>query len=1278
MRVVTWNVRGVCSPFKMHQLWQSVFRNHWDILCAVEHKDHKNAGLDFTIKGYTLCYAGVSSGDYSGVLMLIKDQYQPQVVMRDSDGRYIVVEILFEGQLLWIVGVYAPNLSHQRKLLWDVLNNKLTMGRHGFMMGDFNMCDDEVQSTSLNLHMDAQELQAWRQLQENVLYRDAWNWIQEDSPGFTYQSSQYRTTWSRIDRMYIMHDDIFLPEMLDISVAYDMTMSDHFPLVFDFDHQSVKQFSAHMGKAPLRFNSSYLQHDIFARYMTQLLVMFSQRVQSDGLLAWEVFTDNLHKILRYYGIHNANTKRQKLKALTMLMERCNALLCYLPLDEVLLEIQQKLSITLQDLQLRNYQQARKYRMQHEFEDNNCQSHVFFQGLHESHARFNVVKVEENGHVHVEPQVIIDKCEQYFYHLFHSQSTSDIHVRQARNIFLSGANNIVSQENAMALEADITIQEVQIVISKLPNGKSPGWDGITNEFFKMYASLLVEPLTIMFQEVWSSGIMPATWKIGLIKLLPKVPSPSSFSQWRPISLMGGIYKIFAKVIANRLQRYLPKIVHKSQYGFIKGRDILHNILNVQLAMDYVKDSQQELVMIQLDLEKAYDNVEWSFVVELMSTMGFGDRMSRLMYVLGKDAVSHIMMNGGVTRPIPLQKSLRQGCPLSPLLFAIVSHPILIKLYTMARDRQLRGLMLPSGSPYIAQALADDFIMFLGASHDNIVKVMDVWGSFAVASGLKVNMQKSILISCTERNVEELGWTGMVLEKGMICRHLGYPIGNDISSDKLVGWIQRRIHEKFMYWKSQTWPFHVRLKVVQAIMIPMVSYFLPLLPWSKKHIDKLSATMRFLLWKRKEKVGRSWMAWEHICTPKRLGGVALLNLYDHMVARRFTLLKAMFLGDEPWTEMIVFFIEKQGIKVGRTPIKTSWWNVVNCDIRVNVLGSRIVNHLVNSWKAVLEFIHWHPSPERQHNNTLQMELLATSRVLEWEGKNLLMLQFGRMGRLGLVTIADAMLQSQRKIMAFRTVRSRFRIPKSYRTIWDMIRNVPILQGQIPSCGEAFYVHDWVFEGNRNILTIQTNDIYHKLMSNHLWMEDQVRKQWGFQRPISWWQKVVRKGWHSRLPFRAKVFIWRVIVGGLPMGEALRKRNIDNGMCFWCTVVVEDNRHRFLNCPVAKQVWGFINKVWISLTGISRRPFHWVFTRVNSISSSLELQIVWDFLRYWGLWHIWRMRNAFIFEGQSGVERHVRKLKGFLLWQFYMLESSGLLREEEVHMCQLVCFHVRHLGW
>ena len=174
-----------------------------------------------------------------------------------------------------------------------------------------------------------------------------------------------------------------------------------------------------------------------------------------------------------------------------------------------------------------------------------------------------------------------------------------------------------------------------------------------------------------------------------------------------------------------------------------------------------------------------------MIELMFKMGFGERISRLVYVLGKDVVSHIMMNEGITRPIPLQKYLRQGFPLSPLLFA--SHPILVMLNVMAMEGQLVGLSLPLGVPYIAQALADDFIMFLGATHDNISKAMKVWKVVALAIGLKINMQKSVLISCTERNLKELEWVGLVLEKGMIYHHLGYPIGNEITSEKLVGWI-----------------------------------------------------------------------------------------------------------------------------------------------------------------------------------------------------------------------------------------------------------------------------------------------------------------------------------------------------------------------------------------------------------------------------------------------------------------------------------------------------------
>ena len=84
------------------------------------------------------------------------------------------------------------------------------------------------------------------------------------------------------------------------------------------------------------------------------------------------------------------------------------------------------------------------------------------------------------------------------------------------------------------------------------------------------------------------------------------------------------------------------------------------------------------------------------------MVFGDRMSKLIYTLGKGSVSHVMFNGGVTQPISIRRSVRQGCPISPLLFTIVTHPILVKLHNMSIEEEFLGLRLPSGKPCIVQA------------------------------------------------------------------------------------------------------------------------------------------------------------------------------------------------------------------------------------------------------------------------------------------------------------------------------------------------------------------------------------------------------------------------------------------------------------------------------------------------------------------------------------------------------------------------------------------------
>ena len=109
-----------------------MLNKQWDVLYAVEHKSHENVGLVTCSHGYTLCYAGKDHGSYSRIVMFIRTHYNPQINFNDDFGRYMVVQIAYEGQLIWLVGVYASNVSCERKLLWQSPASLLRDGRSGY------------------------------------------------------------------------------------------------------------------------------------------------------------------------------------------------------------------------------------------------------------------------------------------------------------------------------------------------------------------------------------------------------------------------------------------------------------------------------------------------------------------------------------------------------------------------------------------------------------------------------------------------------------------------------------------------------------------------------------------------------------------------------------------------------------------------------------------------------------------------------------------------------------------------------------------------------------------------------------------------------------------------------------------------------------------------------------------------------------------------------------------------------------------------------------------
>ena len=101
-------------------------------------------------------------------------------------------------------------------------------------------------------------------------------------------------------------------------------------------------------------------------------------------------------------------------------------------------------------------------------------------------------------------------------------------------------------------------------------------------------------------------------------------------------------------------------------------------------------------------------------------------------------------------------------------------------------------------------------------------------------------------------------------------------------------------------------------------------------------------------------------------------------------------------------------------------------------------------------------------------------------------------------------------------------------------------------------------WRFVGNKRLTMILTNVVYHKLIDKNKWLEERVINIWGFRKPITWWLHVIKEGWCSRLMLGGKEFILRVMVGALPLGDALKKRIINKGSCFFWSVELEHIRH------------------------------------------------------------------------------------------------------------------------
>ena len=298
---------------------------------------------------------------------------------------------------------------------------------------------------------------------------------------------------------------------------------------------------------------------------------------------------------------------------------------------------------------------------------------------------------------------------------------------------------LNMSSSIQLERSFSENEVWNVINRSDGNKAPGPDGFNMHFFKTYWSLIKADVMRIFEQFFESGSFDKRLNASFIALILKCTSALGLNEFRPISLVGCIYKILAKVLANRLRDVIDKVIGPNQFSFIKGRQILDCSLVANEVIDEIEKKRTGGLIFKVDFEKAYDSVDWSFMDSIMAKMGFGVRWRKWINACVSTASLSVLINGTPSRQFRATRGIRQGCPLSPFLFNIVAEALSSLIYSAVSSNLFKGIKVGSEAVMVSHLqFADNTIIFCEPDLGQILNMKRVLRCYQVMSGLNINL------------------------------------------------------------------------------------------------------------------------------------------------------------------------------------------------------------------------------------------------------------------------------------------------------------------------------------------------------------------------------------------------------------------------------------------------------------------------------------------------------------------------------------------------------------
>ncbi|XP_019085582.1 PREDICTED: uncharacterized protein LOC109126472 [Camelina sativa] len=363
-------------------------------------------------------------------------------------------------------------------------------------------------------------------------------------------------------------------------------------------------------------------------------------------------------------------------------------------------------------------------------------------LREVRNNIKEIQCEDGRSVHTQEHIKLE-AEQYFTNFLNF--TPADYVDWSTQELAQILNYKCDENDKSLLTREVTREEIKRVLFAMPVNKSPGPDGFNVEFFKESWSIVGDDCVVAVQSFFQNGFLPKGVNSTILALIPKKKDAQTMKDYRPISCCNVLYKIISKILANRLKLILPKFISPNQSAFVKDRLLMENLLlATELVKDYHKDSVSPRCAMKIDISKAFDSVQWSFLINTLRALDFPDTYIHWIQTCITSASFSVQVNGELAGYFGSKWGLRQGCSLSPYLFVICMNVLSRKLDIAAQNKQF-GLHPHCRSMNLTHlCFADDLMVFVEGRKQSIEGALDVFSDFAKHSG-RLQLFQSVTFS-----------------------------------------------------------------------------------------------------------------------------------------------------------------------------------------------------------------------------------------------------------------------------------------------------------------------------------------------------------------------------------------------------------------------------------------------------------------------------------------------------------------------------------------------------